>query len=78
VNADRLLAFALDCAEALDAAGIPDDGRILVVPQACQSSPPLRRVDRFTVCTVAGEMLVREDCAIFGRGDRIFSKRIPA
>jgi hypothetical protein len=77
VNTDRLLAFALDCAEVLDAAGIPDSGRILVIPQACQSSPPLGHADRFTVCTVAGEMLVHEDCAIFGRGDRIFSKRIP-
>jgi hypothetical protein len=78
MNTKQLLAFVLDCAEVLDAAGVPDDGRILVIPQACQSSPLVGRADRFTVCTVAGEMLVHEDCAIFGRGDRIFSKRIPA
>lgn len=79
MTGDQLLAFALDCAEVLDDAAIPDDGRWLVVPQgSCQGYPMLVQVDRFTVCMVADESLVREDCALFGRADRMFSRRFDA
>ena len=79
MTGDQLLMFAVDCATVMDEAGIPDDLRWLVIPQwAGQAMPALAYADRFTVCVVADESLVREDCALFGRADRTFSKRISA